>query len=265
MSGNVLKTPSQLLRGFWWLWAPFVISFALVNAIWLLLLGSHEAYPWPVIEIIKSCALSTPLTALPIIGIVALVRKRSPEKLQPRGKWLLLCLLLTAAVPFSMMSSLVWVANTAMTYGLEDNKQAARIFDQIETGVHTLNRMGIHNNEEGDAMFLLAAARDLGGAPVVEHVYNLLIEHCTGVIDRDPKTWWTRSGRSAYDTRGEAYLNLRQYQKAIEDCSEGIELYPKSGRAYYERALAYAKLGKSDLADKDQQKAKELGYKPKQI
>jgi tetratricopeptide (TPR) repeat protein len=263
MSGNVLKKPSQLLRDFWWLWAPFVISFTLVNAMWLLLVGLPEAYPWPVIEIIEGCALSTLFTALPIIGIVALVQKRSPEKLQPTQKWLLLCLLIAAVVPLSIMSSLVWVAKTAMTYGLEDSKQSARIFDQVEIGLHKLNRMGIHN-EEGNAVWLLASAHDLGSAPVVEHINNLLIEHCTGVIDRDPKTRWVRYEGSAYDTRGEAYLNLTQYQKAIEDFSKGIELHPKSGRAYYERGLAYAKLGKSDLADKDQQKAKELSYKPEQ-
>jgi Flp pilus assembly protein TadD len=59
-------------------------------------------------------------------------------------------------------------------------------------------------------------------------------------------------------------LNLGQHRKAIEDFSKAIELAPKLAQAYFDRGLAYAKLGKRDLADKDQQKAKELRYKPDQ-
>ena len=58
------------------------------------------------------------------------------------------------------------------------------------------------------------------------------------------------------------YLELAQYQKAIDDYSQVIELNPKDGYAYYCRAEAYEKLGKKDLAEKDKEMAEKLGYNP---
>ena len=73
-----------------------------------------------------------------------------------------------------------------------------------------------------------------------------------------------RSVRDDYINAARTANEKGQYQRAIEDLSKVIELDPKDALTYQYRGLAYAKLGKRDLADKDQKKAKELGYKPDQ-
>jgi Zn-dependent protease len=64
-----------------------------------------------------------------------------------------------------------------------------------------------------------------------------------------------------YLDRGKAYLRLAQYQKAIDDCSQALKLNPKCANAFFYRAQAYEKLNKKELAEKDFDKAKELGCK----
>ena len=60
--------------------------------------------------------------------------------------------------------------------------------------------------------------------------------------------------------RGFLYHELGQYERAIEDYSETIRLDPRVADAYYNRGLAYQSLGKSEDAERDFQKAKDLGY-----
>jgi len=59
-------------------------------------------------------------------------------------------------------------------------------------------------------------------------------------------------------TRGYAYAELKEFERAIEDFSKAIELDPNDAEAYYNRGLAYAKLGKYEQAIKDYDKAIEL-------
>ena len=60
---------------------------------------------------------------------------------------------------------------------------------------------------------------------------------------------------------GLAYLNKKDYDKAIADSSKAIEINPQIAIGYINRAIAYRATGKNDLADADEKKAKELGNK----
>tara|TARA_B100000315_G_scaffold163313_1_gene151884 strand:- start:567 stop:725 length:159 start_codon:yes stop_codon:yes gene_type:complete len=48
----------------------------------------------------------------------------------------------------------------------------------------------------------------------------------------------------------------------VQDLDEAIRLDPQFAIAYYMRGLGYERLGKATEADRDYQKAKELGYNP---
>jgi Tfp pilus assembly protein PilF len=56
---------------------------------------------------------------------------------------------------------------------------------------------------------------------------------------------------AAYNNRGDAYLALGQYQRAIEDYDKTIELDRDFAKAYNNRGLAYGDLGKYQLALED--------------
>ncbi|OPX83652.1 MAG: TPR repeat-containing protein YrrB [Pelotomaculum sp. PtaB.Bin104] len=62
----------------------------------------------------------------------------------------------------------------------------------------------------------------------------------------------------AYNNRGDAYLDLGQYEKAITDYSKAIELDPESAEAYLKRGLAYGKLGQYKKAITDYSRAIEM-------
>jgi len=62
----------------------------------------------------------------------------------------------------------------------------------------------------------------------------------------------------AYNNRGNAYAELNEYERAIEDFSKAIELNPALAEAYNNRGLAYAELNKYERAIEDYNKAIEL-------
>lgn len=59
--------------------------------------------------------------------------------------------------------------------------------------------------------------------------------------------------------RGNAYVRLEKYGKAIEDYTEVIRRDPQHGKAYHNRALAYWFAGDLVKADEDLKKAESLG------
>jgi tetratricopeptide (TPR) repeat protein len=67
----------------------------------------------------------------------------------------------------------------------------------------------------------------------------------TQAISLNPKN------AEAYNDRGEAYRNSRQYQNAIADLDRAISLNPNYGEAYYNRANAYLNLQKYQEAIAD--------------
>lgn len=64
----------------------------------------------------------------------------------------------------------------------------------------------------------------------------------------------------AYIERGIAYDHLGQHERAIGDGDAAIRLNPHYAKAYYNRSLAYLKLGRRKESERNFQKAKELGY-----
>ena len=62
-----------------------------------------------------------------------------------------------------------------------------------------------------------------------------------------------------YNSRGNAYRIIGDYQQAIKDYDKAIELDPKDAVAYYRRATAYMDLGDRRQAMKDYKTAARLG------
>jgi tetratricopeptide (TPR) repeat protein len=65
----------------------------------------------------------------------------------------------------------------------------------------------------------------------------------------------------AYNNRGVAHLDKRQYDQAISDYSKAIELNPKDADAYKNRGAAYLDKGQYNQAISDYNKAIELNPK----
>ena len=64
----------------------------------------------------------------------------------------------------------------------------------------------------------------------------------------------------AYDSRADAYLELEEYQRAIQDYDEALNIFPEFGEAYAGRAKSYQYLGKDSEAQQDLDRAVELGF-----
>jgi tetratricopeptide (TPR) repeat protein len=64
-----------------------------------------------------------------------------------------------------------------------------------------------------------------------------------------------------YKLRGLAQYTSNNFQEALKDLTKAVELAPKSGRYLLDRAEAYEKLGRPDLAEADRKKAKTLEEK----
>jgi tetratricopeptide (TPR) repeat protein len=54
--------------------------------------------------------------------------------------------------------------------------------------------------------------------------------------------WLGRNLGNAFNNRGTAYAKLKQFEKAIQDYNQAIELNPKDADAFIDRGVAYAKL-----------------------
>ena len=64
----------------------------------------------------------------------------------------------------------------------------------------------------------------------------------------------------AYYNRGNSYLNLSQFERAIQDCNEAIRLDPEHAMAYANRVIAYTMLSMDAEAEQDAERAVELGF-----
>lgn len=81
------------------------------------------------------------------------------------------------------------------------------------------------------------------------------IEAFTKIIDSPSFTpSWVESN-STYIFRGNCYKVLEDFPKAIEDYSKAIEISPTWDYPYRLRSECWAALGKSEMADKDIEKA----------
>ncbi|NER25145.1 MAG: tetratricopeptide repeat protein, partial [Symploca sp. SIO1C2] len=80
----------------------------------------------------------------------------------------------------------------------------------------------------------------------------------TQAIVINPHPW-------AYNNRGNAYYELKNYQKALSDYSNAIELDPNFAAAYETRGQAYCQIGDEQTALRDFQQAAELYRKQEQM
>mgnify|MGYP003583059875 CR=1 FL=1 len=62
-----------------------------------------------------------------------------------------------------------------------------------------------------------------------------------------------------WDTRGEIYFKLGEYEKCIKDMNKAISIDSEADNSYYLRGLAKIKIGKKEEGCKDLSKAGELG------
>jgi tetratricopeptide (TPR) repeat protein len=82
------------------------------------------------------------------------------------------------------------------------------------------------------------------------HIDELIAQ--TQVIDRNRNSW------QAWYRRGNAWLKLRQWEKAIADQTKALELKPDHVWSWYQRAFAYRHLSQLEKALADATKAVEL-------
>jgi tetratricopeptide (TPR) repeat protein len=90
--------------------------------------------------------------------------------------------------------------------------------------------------------------------------WNLKISGCTAMIDSGQY-----SGRNlalAYNNRGNTYIELGEYSRAIEDFDQAVRLVPNNAIPYTGRGDAYGELGQRARAIEDYDKAVQLdpGY-----
>lgn len=87
--------------------------------------------------------------------------------------------------------------------------------------------------------------------------YKDAIKDFSSAIEIDPQD------DDALRARGDLYCNLGEYRRAIDDYSRAIETSPDFARASLEaRSKAYRKIGRVDLAEKDQQTALSQSERP---
>ena len=102
--------------------------------------------------------------------------------------------------------------------------------------------------------FLLAAILNGPGmagyqADCLSGTGDLVISGCTTAIESGK---WSDSGlRWAYNTRGSAYYQKGEYERAAADFTEVIKLDPKDAFAHNFRGRSYVELGKYQLAIAD--------------
>jgi len=90
------------------------------------------------------------------------------------------------------------------------------------------------------------------------NAYLELHEYAKAIKDFDKAIELSPNYAEAYNNRGVAYAELGEYKRAIKDYDKAIELNPDDAEAYYNRGIAYARLGKYKRAIEDYDRAIEL-------
>ncbi len=80
------------------------------------------------------------------------------------------------------------------------------------------------------------------------------------IAEYDEATRRNPKNHLAYYHRGTAYLDLGQYQPALNDYSEAIRVSRGDAEVYAARAFCYALLGRNGEAQQDVERAAELGF-----
>ena len=98
-----------------------------------------------------------------------------------------------------------------------------------------------------------------GTAYLDQGEFDEAIEEYTEAIELDPNY------TTAYHNRAFVYSEIGEYDKAIADLTKTIELDPNYARAYYGRGLMYESLGKKAEAIADFEKCIQVSQEPKYV
>ena len=90
------------------------------------------------------------------------------------------------------------------------------------------------------------------------NIYMSLGEYQKAINDYDQAIAINPKDAMVFCNRGFAYANLGEHQKAINDYDQAIAINPKDARSFYNRGLSYRKLEKEEKAIKDFKKAQDL-------
>ena len=90
--------------------------------------------------------------------------------------------------------------------------------------------------------------------PVQQEDYHQAVADCTETIYWDDEVYVL----DGYYNRGKAYYNLGEYEKAIADFTQAINMNPDFAEAYQSRGIAYQASGDYQKADRDFNQAKEI-------
>ena len=113
-------------------------------------------------------------------------------------------------------------------------------------------------NEFGWTKYLMGKLEiERGNTAAAQTLYQEAISECDKVLHSNSRE--TKLRRAAtYHTRGVAKVGLDDYNGAIEDFNESIQLNPKKALYYHDRGLAKEALGQHETAKADFARAKEI-------
>lgn len=123
------------------------------------------------------------------------------------------------------------------------------------------------NEQLGDARKAIADCTDLikqnpndpGAFFLRAQLYGRLKDYQNAIADYSRIIAMNSKDDDAYKCRGDVHLKRGDWLKAVEDFSKAISLDPERNVSAYEcRAIAYARLGKTELQKKDEERAKKM-------
>jgi tetratricopeptide (TPR) repeat protein len=124
-------------------------------------------------------------------------------------------------------------------------------FDKAAEDQTAILRLHLKNNP-GDAERLIEDYQTRAGFYVKSRDFDNAIKDYTEIIRLKPNSAY------GYPFRANAFRDKGDFENAVKDYSEVIRLEPYEANHYYLRASAYRRLGKTDLADADERKFREL-------
>lgn len=93
-------------------------------------------------------------------------------------------------------------------------------------------------------------------------MYALLEKYAEEIADVTEIIRLTPNDAYAYCARANIFsLNLKQFDRAVVDYTAAIRCKPDDGNLYLDRAFSYERLGDSGDAERDREKARQLGVK----
>jgi tetratricopeptide (TPR) repeat protein len=118
----------------------------------------------------------------------------------------------------------------------------------------------IELNATHSAIALYALGRLEETVTAFQDTITLLQDRVEGATSDEEVVLFTAYLSLAYNNRGSALQETGQVKRAIEDYTAAIQLNPQLGEAFYNRAIAFAVLGKIIEAKQDLDQAETLGF-----